>query len=191
MQAPFATSPGTAQFDAGVTEFVTKLRAFMRARVPDAATADDLTQETLLKVYRSRTSLREGDRLEAWLYRIARRTVIDYYRARRPSAELPDSLKSESQDDVGTMRDAVLISTIRFMEELPETYRVPLQLSELEDMPMSKIALRLGLSLTAVKSRVQRGRQMLKKKLQDCCRFEFDRHGKVIAWERRNPRCCE
>jgi RNA polymerase sigma-70 factor (ECF subfamily) len=186
-----ATSLGTAQFDAGVTEFVTKLRAFMRARVPDDATADDLTQETLLKVYRSRASLREGDRLEAWLYRIARRTLIDYYRTHRPSAELPDSLKSESHDDVSAMRDAVLISTIRYMEDLPDAYRVPLQLSELEGMSMADIAASLGLTLTAVKSRIRRGRQMLKKMLQECCHFEFDQHGKVIGWERRNPRCCE
>ena len=53
------------QFDADVAEFVTKLRAFMRARVPNDATADDLAQETLLKVYRSRASLRDDDRLEA------------------------------------------------------------------------------------------------------------------------------
>jgi RNA polymerase sigma-70 factor (ECF subfamily) len=181
----------TAQFDIGVTEFVAKLRAFIRARVPDDVTADDLTQETLLKVYRSRASLRDDDRLEAWLYRIARRTLIDYYRKRCPSEELPASLKSESEDEVGAIRDAVLISTIRFMEELPDPYRVPLQLSELEGMPMAQIAHRLGLSLTAVKSRIRRGRQMLKRKLQDCCHFEFDQHGKVIGWERRNPRCCD
>ncbi len=181
----------TAQFDAGVVEFVTKLRAFIRSRVPDEATADDLTQETLLKVYRSRATLRDGDRLEAWLYRIARHTLIDYYRTRRPNEDLPTNLKGESEDDVSRMRDAILISTIRFMEELPEPYRVPLQLSELEGMPLAKIALRLDLTLTAVKSRVRRGRQMLKKKLQDCCHFEFDQHGKMIGWERRNPQCCD
>ena len=181
----------TMQFDTGITEFVGKLRAFLRARVPDDATADDLTQETLLKVYRSRVSLRDDDRLEAWLYRIARRTLIDYYRKRRPSEELPASLRSESVDEVGAIRDAVLISTIRYMEELPEAYRIPLQFSELEGLSMTQIATRLGVSLTAVKSRIRRGRQMIKKKLQDCCHFEFDQHGKVIGWERRNPRCCE
>jgi RNA polymerase sigma-70 factor (ECF subfamily) len=181
----------TAQFDTGVTEFVGKLRGFIRARVPDNATADDLTQETLLKVYRSRASLREDERLEAWLYRIARRTLIDYYRKRRPSEELPASLKSESQDEVGAIRDAVLLSMIRYMEQLPNAYRVPLQLSELEGMSMADIAKRLGVSLTAVKSRIRRGRQMVKKKLQNCCHFEFDQHGKVIGWERRNPRCCD
>jgi RNA polymerase sigma-70 factor (ECF subfamily) len=181
----------TTQFDTGVTEFVGKLRAFIRARVPDDATADDLTQETMLKVYRSRASLRDDERLEAWLYRIARRILIDYYRKRRPSEELPASLKSESEDELGAIRDAVLISTIRYMEELPDSYRIPLQLSEFERMRMAQISARLGLSLTAVKSRIRRGRQILKKKLQDCCHFEFDQHGKVIGWERRNPRCCD
>jgi RNA polymerase sigma-70 factor, ECF subfamily len=181
----------TTQFDTGVTEFVAKLRAFIRARVPDDATADDLTQETLLKVYRSRASLRDDDRLEAWLYRIARRTLIDYYRKRRASEPLPDSLKGESENEIGAIRDAVLISTIRYMEELPDAYRVPLQLSELEGMSMAQIALQLGLTVTAIKSRIRRGRQMVKRKLQDCCHFEFDQHGKVIGWERRNPRCCD
>src|SRR5206468_6613944 len=134
----------TAQFDTGVTEFVEKLRAFIRARVPDDATADDLTQETLFKVYRSRASLHDDNRLEAWLYRIARRTLIDYYRKRRPSEELPASLKTGSEDEVSAIRDAVLISTIRYMEELPDAYRIPLQLSELEGMTMPQIAARLG-----------------------------------------------
>jgi RNA polymerase sigma-70 factor (ECF subfamily) len=181
----------TTQFDADVAEFVTKLRAFMRARVPDDATADDLAQETLLKVYRSRASLRDDDRLEAWLYRIARRTLIDYYRTRRPTEELPGNLKNESPDEVSAIREAVRIWTIRYMEELPDAYRVPLQLSELDGTSMADIAADLGLTLTAVKSRIRRGRQMLKKMLQECCHLEFDQHGKVIGWERRNPRCCD
>jgi len=50
--------------------------------------------------------------------------------------------------------------------------------------------LRLGLSLTATKSRVRRGRQMLKDKLQACGRFEFDRYGNVIDYERRHKCAC-
>lgn len=180
-----------AQFDAGIREFAAKLRTFIRARVADDATADDLTQETLLKVYRSRASLRDDDRLESWLYRIARRTLIDYYRKRRPSEELPLSLKGESKDETSAFRDAVINSTIRYMDQLPQAYSLPLQLFELDGIPMAKIASRLGLSLTSVKSRIRRGRKMLKKKLQDCCYFEFDHRGRAIGWERRNPRCCD
>ncbi len=92
----------------------------------------------MLKIYRSRASPREGDRLEAWLYRIARRALIDYYRKRRPSEQLPAGLKGESKDEVSAIRDAVLVSTIRYMKELPDAYRVPLQLSELEGFSNSQ-----------------------------------------------------
>ena len=181
----------TAQFDSAVTEFAAKLRGFIRARVPDDATADDLTQETLMKVFRSRESLRESDRIEAWLYRIARRTLIDFYRRRRPTDELPANLAAESRDDVSEIRNAILASTLQFLEDLPELYRVPVKLAEIEGLSLPRIALRLGLSLTAVKSRVRRGREMLKKKLQDCCRFEFDQKGSVIGWERRQKDCSD
>ena len=177
-------------FDRTVAELAGKLRAFIRRRVRDDATADDLTQEVLLKVYRSRAVLRDGQRLEAWLYRVARTTVIDHYRRRRPSEELPPALTAEPPDEVAELRAAVITSMKRFLEELPEQYREPVRLAELEGLPLTKVALRLGLSLTAVKSRVRRGRAQLKKKLQDCCRFEFDRGGRVIGWERRRPCAC-
>ena len=178
---------GGREFDAAVAEFSAKLRAFIRRRVRDDATADDLTQETLLKVFRSRAALRDGQRLEAWLYRIARTTLIDFYRRTRPTEELPSVLSAEPADEMASLREAMVASTKRFLEDLPEAYREPVRLAELEGLPLAKIALRNGLSLTAVKSRVRRGRAMLKKKLQDCCRFEFDRRGRVIGWERRAP----
>jgi len=176
--------------DATVTEFAGRLRAFIRRRVPDEATTDDVTQETMLKVYRSRGALPEAQRLEAWLYRIARNTLIDYYRRRRPMAELPEALAADPADDTAELRAAVLRTMRRFLDEMPEIYREPVRLAELEGLPLAKIALRLDLSLSAVKARVRRGRAMLKKKLQDCCRFEFDRMGKVIGWESRQSCRC-
>lgn len=178
-------------FDAGVLAFAPRLRAFIRRRVRDDATADDLTQEALLKVFRSRGSLRDGTRLEAWLYRIARGTIIDHYRRRRPTEELPAALAGESPDELAAMRARVHASMQRFLEELPAAYREPVRLAELEELPLARIALRLDLSLTAVKSRVRRGRAMLRKKLQACCRFEFDRLGRMIGFERRRQLCCD
>ena len=177
-------------FDAGVLEFAPRLRAFIRRRVRNDTIADDLAQETLLKVYRSRATLRDGTKLEAWLYRIARGTIIDHYRRQRPAEELPAALAGERPDEIAALRARVMISMKKFLEELPEAYREPVRLAELEGLPLARIALRLDLSLTAVKSRVRRGRAMLKKKLQDCCRFEFDRLGQVIGFERRQLLCC-
>jgi RNA polymerase sigma-70 factor (ECF subfamily) len=179
------------EFDTGVAEMSAKLRAFIRRRVRDDATADDLAQETLLKVYRSRAALRDGQRLEAWLYRIARTTLIDFYRRNRSADELPANLTAESEDEADEVTLVMSRALRLFLEELPEAYREPVRLAEFEGLPLAKIALRLGLSLTAVKSRVRRGRAMLKRKLQNCCRLEFDRLGKIISYERRaSSPCC-
>ena len=177
-------------FDHTVAEFSGRLRAFIRRRVRDDATADDLAQETMLKVFRSREALRDGQRIEAWLYRIARTTLIDFYRRQRPGAELPENLAADSPEPADEVTAAMTRSLKIFLAELPEAYREPVRLAEFEGLPLAKIALRMGLSLTAVKSRVRRGRAMLKKKLQDCCRFEFDRMGKIIGYERRKPCPC-
>jgi RNA polymerase sigma-70 factor (ECF subfamily) len=174
-----------SEFNAAVASFSTKLRAFVRRRVRDEATADDVAQEVLLKVFRSRATLRDEQRIEAWIYQIARTALSDHYRRGRTSEALTESVAAETPDEVTALRESVIASMKAFLEELPEAYREPVRLAELERLPLAKIALRLGLSLTAVKSRVRRGRAMLKKKLQDCCRFEFDRMGKVIDWERR------
>ncbi len=180
-----------ADFDSAVADFSGKLHAFIRRRVRDEATADDLTQETMLKVFRSRAALRDGQRLEAWLYRIARTTVIDFYRRQRPGEELPADLSAETVEPAGEVTAAMAHSLRRFLEDLPGAYREPVRLAEFEGLPLAKIALRMNLSLTAVKSRVRRGRAMLKKKLQDCCRLEFDRMGKIIGYERRSARPCQ
>jgi len=179
------------RFDAGVLEFAPRLRAFIRRRVRNDDVADDLVQETLLKVYRSRATLRDDTKLEAWLYQIARGTIIDHYRRQRPQTELPAAIAGESPDEVAALRAQMVISMKHFLEELPEAYREPVRLAEIEGLPLARIALRLGLSLTAVKSRVRRGRAMLRRKLQACCRFEFDRLGQMIGYERRKLLCCE
>jgi len=188
---PAAPAEAARSFDAGVLAFAPRLRSFIRRRVRNDAVADDLTQETLLKVYRARGGLRDGTRLEAWLYQIARGAIVDHYRRQRPQEELPAALAGESPDERVAMRAQVLVSMQHFLGELPAAYREPVRLSELEGLPLARVALRLDLSLTAVKSRVRRGRAMLKKKLQACCRFEFDRLGRMIGFERRRQLCCD
>src|SRR5688572_29134614 len=178
-------------FDRSVTDMAIKLRAFIRRRVRDDATADDIAQDTLMKVYRSRAALRDGQKIEAWLYRIARTTLADHYRRHRPGEELPADLAAETEAS-SNEASAVMAGALRhFLEELPEIYREPVKLAEFYGMPLARTALRLGLRLTAVKSRVRRGRFQLKRKLQQCCRLEFDRLGKIIGHERRaGTSCC-
>ena len=65
------------------------LQQFIRRRVPDTPTADDLLQEVYLKVHTNVDSLRDPARMESWVYQIARHVITDYYRAQKPQAEIP------------------------------------------------------------------------------------------------------
>lgn len=176
---------------AGIVALRDKLRNFIRGHVRDAATADDLTQETLLKVFRARQHLREGTRLESWLFQIARNVIADHFRQRRREEPLPPDLVATrtSPDNQLLVEIAAIVRSL--IDELPPLYRTPLLLSEVDGLPHAEVASRLGLTLTATKSRVRRGRLLLKKKLQDCCRLEFNRAGQLTECEPRRPDCCD
>ena len=74
-------------------------------------------------------------------------------------------------------------------EQLPDRYRQAVRLSEIEELPQKEIARQQGLSLSGAKSRVQRGRNMVKNLLTECCRFEFDHQRKMIDYDGKGQGC--
>lgn len=76
------------------------------------------------------------------------------------------------------------------VERLPEPYLDAVTLTELNGLNQKEAADELGVSLSGMKSRIQRGRGKLKDLLLDCCKIEVDRRGAVIDYERRNEGTC-
>jgi RNA polymerase sigma-70 factor (ECF subfamily) len=66
------------------------------------------------------------------------------------------------------------------IRQLPQPYREAVMLSEIEGLRQWEVADRLGVSLSAAKSRIQRGRALLKEALDRCCVFNFDTRGNLI-----------
>jgi RNA polymerase sigma-70 factor (ECF subfamily) len=164
---------------------------FIRRRVPDDHVADDLHQETFLRIHRGIDSLGEADRLAAWVYRIARNVIHDHYRRGSFAAGLGDYEPSDEPDDpIAELRSAAGGWLGEFVAQLPDTYRDVVRLAELEDRAAPEVADQLGLSLPATKSRIRRGRLLLRERLDDCCRFEIDRRGNVMDYERRQQNDC-
>ena len=170
-------------------EFSERLKAFILSRVADPDAADDILQDVFVKLHTRIDTLRDGDRLAPWLYRIARNTLVDYYRAGRSSVPLPETLAVEDEPPESDAEARVAASLTGMVESLPDKYRQAIVLTELEGLTQQEMAARLGLSLSGAKSRVQRGRDMLRNSLLDCCHFEFDRRGNVIDYTPR-PDCC-
>ncbi len=162
------------------------LRRFIRRRVPDDHVADDLLQETFLRVHRRIETLQEADRLVAWVYQIARNVVHDHHRR---AINAPVTLTDAEHMSDGAHERQSGCRNIKWLhgmiQSLPEGYRQAVQMAEIEELPQQNIADRMGLSLSGAKSRIQRGRAMLKDVLQRCCSFELDVRGRVIGCDPR------
>ncbi len=166
------------------------LRRFLRRRVADDHAADDLLQETFVRVHRHIGTLQDEDRVAAWVYQIARNVVHDHHRTATGAAvALGDA---DPVDDAVGGTGPAGCGGCGWMEEmvgsLPDGYREAVRLAEVAGLPQQAVADRLGLSLSGAKSRIQRGRAMLREVLERCCHFELDGRGNVTDYTPRPDR---
>ena len=178
-----------------VVDLAGPLRRFVRRRVADAHAADDIAQEVMLKLHTNVDALPAGERLAAWMYRTARNAIVDHYRARavRAHADVAEADSIAAADD--PRGEPQLIAELsgclrRMVERLDEPYRQALKLADLERLTQHEIARHAGISLSGVKSRVQRGRRQLRAMIDACCRVEIGRRGSVVSVS-RTPRASE
>jgi RNA polymerase sigma-70 factor, ECF subfamily len=175
-------------------QFRAEIFAYIQSKVGDSATADDLTQETFLKVSRALVKGTMPEHFRGWLYRIARKTTIDFVTESRRFVPLEDSIikreanKSESSDSGDTeFRKQLFSYTLKVIETLPAEDRDALTLTEVDGLSREELAGELGISLTAAKSRVHRARAKLRKTVEECCRLVTDPYGRVMDWRKRPP----
>ena len=170
--------------------FSKRLKEFIRRRVPTDEIAEDILHETFLKMHEKIDSLKDESKLEAWLYQIARNTIIDFFRRRKQTVELPDDEMPTEQSENDDAMQRLSPSVKEFVNSLQEPYRQALHMVEYEGVKQTELAQRLGISVSGAKSRVQRARQMLKDMLMNCCHFEFDRYGTIIDFHPISCTCC-
>lgn len=160
-----------------------RLRPYVRRHVGSEADADDVLQEVLLKMHGRLPTLRDEERLVPWAFGIARRAVADHHRARGrapiPTEEIVDPQRPSSLDDRHDI-DALTMTLATFVAALPSPYREAIVLTELEGRTQREAAGMIGVSLTAMKSRVQRGRAKLRQMLERCCAIELDARNRIV-----------
>ena len=175
------------------------LRAFIARRVADEAEIDDIVQEVFLRVHRRLDSLKDPQKIVSWIYQITRHTIIDHYRSMRRRREIPAGLAGDVADRVpvslprtdepGRLRTELAACLRPMLDRLSKDYRDAVTLVELEGLTQQAAATRIGLSLSAIKSRVQRGRQQLKRMLNECCLIQLDRRGGVADYAVCDAEC--
>ena len=179
------------------------LRAFIAKRVANEAEVEDILQEVFLRIHQRIDSLKDPRRVVSWIYQITRHAIIDHYRRPQHHREMPVGLASDLEATglapatfaVGREADASelrveLSGCLRPMiERLAKDYREAVTLVELEGLTQQAAAKRMGLSLSGMKSRVQRGRKQLKQMLDDCCLIQLDRRGGLTDYDVRDEGC--
>ncbi len=169
-----------ATFERDAMEYASQLYSAALRMTRNPADAEDILQETYLKAYRAYDTFQEGTNLKAWLYRILTNTYINRYRKqqRRPAevelGELQDlylfKRLGEPSGAERSTEEAVLAGIVdddikAALESLPERFRMPVLLADVEGFSYKEIAEIVDVPIGTVMSRLHRGRKALQKKL--------------------------
>lgn len=183
--------PATLSDDAWA-EFEARLQAYIRRRVAPSA-ADDIVGDVLLRLVQHRDKFEAADNPVAWMMRTASNVVADHYRKRaaeeRALAQAATEPQEEAAEETSRAVDEIALCVVPFIEGLPEPYREALTLTDIRGLSQAEAAERLGLSVSGMKSRVQRGRAKLKDSLDRCCAFQLDQRGTIIDYKMRQNLC--
>lgn len=142
----------------------------------DEARADDIAQETFVRVWKSRASYQPTARFRSWLLRIAANLIVSESRTRRRARAVPIATEEgdgpaladpKAEPPGGPLERAELNAKIeQALDELPETQRIALVMNRFHDASYQEVATALSMSVEAVKSLLFRARQNLKERLK-------------------------
>jgi RNA polymerase sigma-70 factor, ECF subfamily len=163
-----------------------ELKGFINKRVNDKSIAEDILHDVFLKAHSNIDNLKDTSKLNSWIYQITRNSITDYYRTKKINSDIEDYDIDDKTEETTALKK--LEPSVRsFLRYLPPIYREAIVLTDFKGMSQKSLAQRLNLSVSAVKSRVQRARVMLKDLFLECCHFEFDKFGSVIDY---HSHCC-
>jgi RNA polymerase sigma-70 factor (ECF subfamily) len=183
-----ASTGADLRSDRAWRELEARVRPFVAKRVRAPADVDDVVQDVFVRILRGLPSLRDDQRFGPWVYQVARSAVVDHVRVskRHPLATgAPPEPEQDPVDDTPTVEQEVARYAALLVSMLPSPYREALTLTELEGLTQREAARMLGISLSGMKSRVQRGREKLRAALEDCCHITLDARRHVIDCEPR------
>jgi len=174
------------------------LHGFVHRRVADRDAVDDIVADVMLRIHTNLDRLDDHEKVTAWVYRIARNAITDHYRrtARHASAgELTDDAPSGGSDADAWVEDQDLVmrdvaAVLRpLVQHLPVDDRRAIELTDLGDLTQADAARLEGVSVSGMKSRVQRARRRLAALLHQHCEITLDATGMPADCRPRSDGC--
>ena len=160
------------------TLYANDLRRFIISKVKDEVIAEDILQDTFIKVHTKLHTLKDESKLKAWLFSIARYTLLDYFKTSNPLIPVED-LEVESEPNIKEHTEHDCLRSI--IKNLPKKYRTPLFLADIKGLKQQEVADQLDLPLATVKSQIQRARKQITEGFMDCCGFKMNDDGHLVG----------
>jgi len=182
-----------ADFDAVATELREPLGRYLQRFVDDVHLAEDLLQETLIRISRGLSDFEGRSSVKTWAFSVATRTAIDHLRSSRARSEIEEMDETEAHPAPDPEIDARLViaemnSCVReVIDRLPPDYRAAILLHDLEGLTAAETAEIIGTSIATAKIRIHRARARLKQALEQECTFYCDRD-QTLRCDRKAPR---
>jgi RNA polymerase sigma-70 factor (ECF subfamily) len=171
-------------------ELEQRLRPYLARRVASPVDIDDILQDIFVRMHQGLDALRDEERFGGWVYRIANSAIVDKVRqrARSPHASSSDEVAVDAPEEASEdgLQSDLGECVALFVSRLPSPYREAITLTELEGLTQKEAAEMLGVSLSGLKSRVQRGRHKIRLMFEECCQISVDCRGRVIECEPRD-----
>lgn len=185
----------TAGLETVWREFAHDLRAFIARRVSRPEDADDILQVVAVRMAQGLADLRDDAKLLAWMYALTRNAITDHYRSAVHRREVAtDAVPDRPVDAAGDEDDHAALREFAsclqpMLSRLPDDQAAAVRAIDLDGQPQAAAARTAGVSLSGMKSRVQRGRARLHQLLVDCCEVSQDPRGRIQDHRPRAATC--
>lgn len=168
-------------------EFHQKLMHYIKTMVNNPCDAEDILQEVFIKIFNNIDQVKTPSAVKPWIYKITKNTVMDFYKKKKDITVLPENLDMIEQplENIDNMNNEIAKCMSNMLFALPRKYQDVYNLHENKEMKHKEIAEELHISVSASKVRLNRTKEMLRKKLLNCCDFEVDKYGNIINYHQK------
>ncbi len=167
-------------------QFGEHLFNFIQSKVDSQEDAQDIYQEVIIKLLNKSNQLSDVQSLKSWLFTIAKNQIIDYYRKQKRGTDIEPLLTVlESQNDFTNYHEMEGCLP-GFIDQLPDDYRTVVTQSEIQGRSQKELSESLGVNYVTLRSKVQRGREKIKKMILNTCAVELDMRGRLVDCSPKN-----
>jgi len=160
------------------TSYSEDLKRFIISKVKDIAIADDILQDTFIKIHTKLHTLKDIKKLKSWCFTVARNSILDYWKSTNQTFEIANfEADTKIPENLHTEKDCLR----GILKNLPKKYRDPLFLSDIKGLKQQEVAHQLNQSLPTTKSQIQRARKLIAQGFMDCCGFVLNKEGNLVG----------